>query len=95
MRWLYFILAIVCFALLLKVQSLGFATILLIAMLVFMLAGVLSLVAARVDGRSRDQGQIVDVATLTQIRQQAEQRKAEAEPAESKDDDEQAPANPA
>ena len=95
MRWLYFILAIVCFALLLRVQSLGLATVLLIAMLGFLAAGVLSLVAARIDGRSRDQGQIVDVATLTQIRQQAEQRKAAEQPAQDANDDENQPANPA
>jgi len=94
MRWIYFVLAIICFVLLLRVHSMGLAAVLLIAMLGFMTAGVLSLVAARVDGRSRDQGQIVDVATLTQIRQQAEQRKAAAAPEAARNDDDN-PAGPA
>ncbi|MEZ5464065.1 MAG: hypothetical protein R3F22_02345 [Lysobacteraceae bacterium] len=91
MRWLYFILAIVCFALLWRVQSLGIAAVLLIAMLGFMLAAVLSFVAARVEGRSRDHGYMVDAETLGQVRQQAEQRKAAASataPADSTDEPE-------
>lgn len=95
MRWLYFILAIACFILLLRVQSLGLAAVLLMAMFVFLIAGVLSLVAARVDGRSRDQGQIVDVDTLTQIRRQAEQRKQSAAADAANNHDDGSPVSPA
>ena len=81
MRWVYLILATLCFALLLKTHSLGLAIFGLIGMLGFLLAGVLSMASARIDSRSRDQGQIVDAETLRHVRAKGERARDEKQSA--------------
>lgn len=54
MPWIFFLLALGCLALAMRTQSMGFALLLLLATLGFMLAGALGLVSARI--RARTQG---------------------------------------
>ena len=56
MPWIFFLLALGCFALAMRTQSMGFALLLLLAALGLMLAGALGLVSARIQSRSAGTG---------------------------------------
>jgi hypothetical protein len=58
MQWIFFLLALGCFALAMRTQSMGFALLLLLAALGLMLAGALGLVAARIQNRASSGGAI-------------------------------------
>ena len=62
MPWIFFLLALGCFALAMRTQSMGFALLLLLAALGLMLAGALGLIAARVQSRSSSGGMTLNPA---------------------------------
>ena len=62
MPWIFFLLAMGCFALAMRTQSMGFALLLLLAALGLMLAGALGLVAARIQSRSSSGGMTLNPA---------------------------------
>ena len=77
MRWLWFVLSVLCFAVAFRTHSMGLAAITLIGALGFLLMGTLALASSRIEARGQD------VSTLLgpdEIRRMAEieRRKREA-----------------
>jgi hypothetical protein len=78
MPWVYLLLAIAAFGLALKTTSPGLMAVGLLAALGLMIAGVMSLLARRLDNTSRDVSVIIDPVELRRLREQAEARKLAA-----------------
>ncbi|MGO1002863.1 hypothetical protein [Lysobacter sp. CA196] len=78
MPWVYLLLAAAAFVLALKTTSPGLLAVSLLAALGLMIAGVMSLLARRLDNTSRDVSSIVDPMELRRLREQAEARKLAA-----------------
>lgn len=78
MQWLYLLLALVALAVAFKTTSVAVLMVSLLAALGFLLAWVLKLLAARVDGQTRDASLILDPVELRRLREQAEARRAAA-----------------
>lgn len=72
MPWIFFLLALGCLALAMRTQSMGFALILLLATLGFLLAGALGLVSSRI--QSRTQGGMALNPALERERLRQQQR---------------------
>lgn len=75
MSWLLILLAAVAFAVAFFTTSMGLAILCLLASLVLLVAGVMGLLAQRVDSRSRDESAMIDPAELRRLREQAEARR--------------------
>ena len=73
MPWLFFILAIACFAMVFITKSVGLAVICLIGALGFLLAWVYGLASQRLGNTQRSESQLLDPKMIEQMRQQAEQ----------------------
>ncbi|MEH6418269.1 hypothetical protein [Pseudomonas sp. CGJS7] len=82
MPWVYLLLAIASFALALKTTSTPLMAVGLLAALGLLIAGVMSLLARRLDNSSRDVSYIIDPAELRRLREQAEARKLAASQSE-------------
>ncbi len=78
MPWVYLLLAIAAFAMSLKTTSPGLMAVGLLAAFGLMIAGVMSLLARRLDSSSRDVSVMIDPAELRRLREQAEARKLAA-----------------
>jgi len=62
MPWIFFLLALGCFAIALRTQSIGLALVCLLAALGLMLAGALGLVSARIQSRTEGGGMSLNPA---------------------------------
>ncbi|MGO1073526.1 hypothetical protein [Lysobacter sp. CA199] len=82
MPWVYLLLAIAAFALALKTTSPALMAVGLLAALGLMVAGVMSLLARRLDNTSRDVSYIIDPVELRRLREEAEARKLAANQSE-------------
>jgi hypothetical protein len=86
MRWLWFALSIVCFAVAFRTHSVGLAVICLLAALGFVLAFTLALASSRIESRGRDASAMMGPDEVRQMRENIERRKraeAESSPAAS------------
>jgi len=77
MRWLFFLLSAVCFAVAFRTYSVGLAALCLLLALAFLLTGVLALASHRIQARSRDETAMLDPAELRRLREQAQLRAAQ------------------
>ena len=75
MAWLLVLLAAAAFAVAFFTTSMALAIVALLASLALLLAGVLRLLAQRVDGRARDEAMMIDPMELRRLREQAEIRR--------------------
>lgn len=75
MSWLLILLAAVAFAAAFFTTSMALAMLCLLASLVLLVAGVMGLLAQRVDSRSRDESAMIDPAELRRLRDQAQARR--------------------
>jgi len=78
MHWLYLLLALAALAVAFKTTSVAILMVSLLAALGFLIAWVLKLLAARVDGQTRDSSLILDPVELRRLREQAEARRTAA-----------------
>ena len=78
MPWDYLLLAAAAFVLALKTNSPAILALSLLAALGLLIAGVMSLLARRLDSTSRDVSVIIDPVELRRLREQAEARKLAA-----------------
>ena len=78
MHWLYLLLAVAALAVAFKTTSIAVLVVCLLAALGLVLAWVMSLLAQRVDSRSRNEAMMIDPAELRRLREQAEARKLAA-----------------
>lgn len=78
MPWVYLLLAAAAFVLALKTNSPAILALSLLAALGLLIAGVMSLLARRLDSTSRDVSVIIDPVELRRLREQAEARKLAA-----------------
>ena len=77
MRWLWFVLSMLCFAVAFRTHSMGLAAITLLGALGFLLMGTLALASSRIESRTRDASTLMgpeEVRRLAEI----ERRKREA-----------------
>lgn len=79
MRWLWFVGALICMAVVFRTHSLGLAALGLLGTLGCFVMGTLALVSGRIDSRSRDSFSMVDQNELRRMREQIDQRKREGE----------------
>ena len=77
MRWLWLVAAAVCFIVPFVTNSIGLGGLSLLAALVFLVVGVLSLASGRIEGRARDTATMLGPDELRVMREQAERRKRE------------------
>ena len=82
MPWVYLLLAVAAFVVALKTTSTALMAIGLLAAFGLMIAGVMSLLARRLDNSSRDVSVIIDPVELRRLREQAEARKLAASQSE-------------
>ncbi|ALN89004.1 MULTISPECIES: hypothetical protein [Lysobacter] len=82
MPWVYLLLAIAAFVVALKTTSPALMAVSLLAALGLLIAGVMSLLARRLDNTSRDVSVIIDPVELRRLREQAEARKLAASQSE-------------
>jgi len=80
MPWLFFGLAIGCFAVAMKTHSIGLALLCLLAALGLLLAGVLGLVSARIQSRSQDASALLGPEQLALIRKRGQAQAANEPP---------------
>ena len=78
MPWLFLILAVAALAVAFKTTSVALLAICLLAAFALVVAWVLSLLAQRVESRSRDESMMLDPQELRRLREQAEARKLAA-----------------
>lgn len=76
MPWLFLLLALGALVLAFSTTSVPLAAIALLLALVFIVIGVLGLLAQRVGNQSRSEAMMVDPAELRRLREQAEARRA-------------------
>ena len=77
MPWIFFLLALGCLALAMRTQSMGFALLLLLATLGFLLAGALGLVSARIQSRAQSGSALNPALERERLRQQRQQTVAD------------------
>jgi Zn-dependent protease with chaperone function len=82
MSWLLILLAAAAFAVAFFTTSMVLAVVCLLASLAFLIAGVMGLLAQRVDSRSRDEASMIDPVELRRLREQAEARRVAAQAGE-------------
>lgn len=80
MPWLYFLLSAACFAVAFRTHSLGLAAICLLLALGLLLAGALSVMAARIQSRSQSAAALLGPEQAAVMRRRAEAARA-AQPA--------------
>ena len=78
MPWLFLILAVVALAVAFKTTSMALLMVCLLAAFALIVAWVLTLLAQRVDSRSRNEAMMLDPEELRRLREQAEARKLAA-----------------
>lgn len=83
--WALYGLSLLCFAVVLKSQSLGVALPLLAIALVAMVWGTLLLVQARIEGVSQNGSLLIDPMEVARLRAQAEARKRAAQDTPAED----------
>ncbi|QWP77703.1 hypothetical protein J5226_04630 [Lysobacter sp. K5869] len=83
MPFVYLLLAFAAFGLALKTTSPALMAVGLIAALGLLVAGVMGLLARRLDNSSRDVSSMIDPAELRRLREQAEARKLAAAASQS------------
>lgn len=77
MPWLFLLLALGAIVLAFSTTSVPLAAVALLLALVFLVVGVLGLLAQRVGSQSRSEAMMVDPAELRRLREQAEARREE------------------
>jgi len=78
MPWLFVLLALGAVVIAFTTTSVAFAAIALVLSLVFVVIGVLGLLAQRVGNQSRNEAMMVDPVELRRLREQAEARRTAA-----------------
>jgi hypothetical protein len=76
MRWLFFVLSALCFAVAFRTHSVGLAAIAMLLALGLLLAGVFAIASHRVQSRARDEVHILSPEELRRMREQAAQNRA-------------------
>lgn len=74
MRWLWFVAALLCFAVVFKTTSIGLAVVCLLAALAFILIGTVAVASSRIDSRSRDATGLLGPEELRRMREIEEKR---------------------
>ena len=74
MRWLWFVAALLCFAVVFKTPSIGLAVVCLLAALAFILIGTVAVASSRIDSRSRDATALLGPEELRRMREIEEKR---------------------
>ena len=77
MRWLWFVLSVLCFAVAFRTQSMGLAAVTLLGALGFLLMGTLALASSRIEARGQDASTLLGPEELMRIKE-IERRKKEA-----------------
>ena len=77
MRWLWFVLSVVCFAVAFRTHSMGLAALMLLGALGFLLMFTLALASSRIESRGRDASEMMGPEELMRLRE-IERRKKEA-----------------
>lgn len=80
MHWLLLLLAVGALAVALMTSSVGLAAVCVLAALLLLVAWVLGWYSARVGARSRDESAMIDPVEVRRLREQAEARRAAAQP---------------
>ncbi|MGH8083701.1 MAG: hypothetical protein ACREPV_00290 [Lysobacter sp.] len=74
MPWLLFLFAVAALLVAFKTTSMALLLVCLLAALILIVAGVMQLLARRIDSRSRDAGLMLDPDELRRLREQADAR---------------------
>jgi uncharacterized membrane protein YjjB (DUF3815 family) len=77
MRWLWFVLSTLCFAVAFRTHSMGLAALTLLGALGFLLMGTLAMAASRIETRTRDASVLMGPAEVSRLAE-IERRKREA-----------------
>lgn len=77
MRWLWFVLSVLCFAVAFRTQSMGLAAVTLLGALGFLLMGTLALASSRIEARGQDASALIGPEELQRLKE-IERRKKEA-----------------
>lgn len=77
MRWLWFVLSVLCFAVAFRTQSMGLAAVTLLGALGFLLMGTLALASSRIEARGQDASTLIGPEELLRLKE-IERRKKEA-----------------
>ena len=77
MRWLWFVLSVLCFAVAFRTHSMGLAAITLLGALGFLLMGTLALASSRIMARGQDSSTLIGPEELLRLKE-IERRKKEA-----------------
>jgi hypothetical protein len=77
MRWLWFVLSVLCFAVAFRTHSMGLAAVTLLGALGFLLMGTLALASSRIEARGQDASTLIGPEELLRLKE-IERRKKEA-----------------
>ena len=77
MRWLWFVLSVLCFAVAFRTHSMGLAAVTLLGALGFLLMGTLALASSRVEANARDASSLIGPEELLRLKE-IERRRQEA-----------------
>ena len=77
MRWLWFVLSVLCFAVAFRTHSMGLAAVTLLAALGFLLMGTLALASSRIEASGRDATALMGPEEIARMRE-IQRRKQEA-----------------
>lgn len=77
LRWLWFVLAVLCFAVAFRTHSMGLAAVTLLAALGFLLMGTLQLASSRIEAGGRSVSELLGPDEIRHVAQM-EQRKLES-----------------
>lgn len=78
MRWLWFVLSVLCFAVAFRTHSMGLAFLTLIGALGFLLMGTLALASSRIEASGRDASALLGPDEVRRLRAIEERKQAEA-----------------
>jgi hypothetical protein len=77
MRWLWFVLSVLCFAVAFRTHSMGLALLTLVGALGFLLMGTLALASSRIEARGQDSSALIGPDELLRLKE-IERRKKQA-----------------
>lgn len=78
MRWLWFVLSMLCFAVAFRTHSIGLALVTLVGALCFLLMGTFAMASSRIEARGRDASTLLGPDELRRLKAIAERKQAEA-----------------
>lgn len=78
MRWLWFVLSVLCFAVAFRTTSIGLAAVTLLGALGFLLMGTLALASSRLEAASQDASTLMGPDEVRRLAEIEQRRRAEA-----------------